>query len=315
MLKKPLFFNLALLLIIFFSIVHANEPKLIIKMANEPVLPKVFHSSKNGYRISDSHPPTRQGLDNLNISGSSQFSKASFDALFKALNKPSCFYLFDLREESHGFINGMAVTWYGVHNHNLTNKGKSVQKIEEIEKKLLAEQVQKKYLLLNKSDAKDQISESRYGLPVYPVFVRTIQTEREFIEGKNLHYIRLPVSDHIKPTDEIVDQFISIVKSLPKNRWLHFHCSGGAGRTTTFMNMYDMMNNAKEISFEDIIKRQWYLGGKNMNEHSDDKEWKVSLSKERLQFLKDFYHYCRYNEDNYETSWSKAAYEQAKSIQ
>ena len=60
--------------------------------------------------------------------------------------------------------------------------------------------------------------------------------------------------------------FVQLVNSELKDNWLHFHCKQGIGRTTTFMIMYDIMKNAKEVSLDDIVKRQVALS--KMSENS-----------------------------------------------
>lgn len=50
--------------------------------------------------------PTREGLDELQASGSAQFSLNQFSALTKALqeNGAKDIYIVDLRQENHGFL-------------------------------------------------------------------------------------------------------------------------------------------------------------------------------------------------------------------
>ena len=73
-----------------------------------------FHAVEHKYasEIDSSYIPSRKGLDDLRISGSGQFSARQFDALVQALRKKTKgpIYDVDLRQESHGFFNGMAAT-------------------------------------------------------------------------------------------------------------------------------------------------------------------------------------------------------------
>jgi len=66
------------------------------------------------------------------------------------------------------------------------------------------------------------------------------------------------------------------------------------------MSMYDMMHNAKNVSFEDIMKRQTLIGGSDLL-NVDDKD----KSETRLDFTKKFYNYCKENQDGFQTSWSQ----------
>lgn len=111
-----------------------------------------------------------------------------------------------------------------------------------------------------------------------------------------MNYLRIPVVDNERPTDEMVDNFILFITSLKGENWLHFHCDMCIGRTTTFMSMYDMMKNSNNIEFINILKRQALLGNINF-ETFEEKGI-------RLDFLKNFYQYARNNNDNFKTLWS-----------
>ena len=66
-------------------------------------------------------------------------------------------------------------------------------------------------------------------------------------------YCRFPTTDHVRPRDTEVDAFVAFASTLPTDTWLHFHCRGGDGRTTTFLVMHDTMHNAPGVSIEDIL--------------------------------------------------------------
>lgn len=79
----------------------------------------------------------------------------------------------------------------------------------------------------------------------------------------------------------------------------NFHCKAGFGRTTTYMIMYDMTKNYKEVSAEEIIKRQ--LGLANFNENTIQSFY----NNERISFLNKFYEYCKTNGDSLKIKWSE----------
>jgi protein tyrosine phosphatase len=91
------------------------------------------------------------------------------------------------------------------------------------------------------------------------------------------------------------------MKQIPQNQWLYFHCKGGKGRTTTFMAMVDMIHNAKQHSFEEILIRQQKLGGQNLLNLNPAKPLN-NYAAERLEFLNSFYQYCQQNNVG-KTSW------------
>lgn len=84
---------------------------------------------------------------------------------------------------------------------------------------------------------------------------------------------------------------------------------GGAGRTTTFMVMYDIMKNAHKLSLNDIVQRQALLGGNNILEisQSEDDAWKKKAAIERKHFIEKFYKYVHDPEGFQSTSWRQWA--------
>jgi hypothetical protein len=118
--------------------------------------------------------------------------------------------------------------------------------------------------------------------------------------------MRLPVPDHMRPSDKQVDRFVKLVRAVGKDKgtWLHVHCEAGDGRTTTFLAMYDMMHNARAVSFEDIVHRQWLLGGIDLLATNARAPWKREYARKRAEFIKKFYRYCRENKDGFKTMWS-----------
>src|SRR5262245_16180145 len=56
-----------------------------------------------------------------------------------------------------------------------------------------------------------------------------------------VQYLRIPVTDHCAPSDTAVDKLCGLRDEARKDprSWVHFHCHGGDGRTTTFLTLYD----------------------------------------------------------------------------
>ena len=114
------------------------------------------------------------------------------------------------------------------------------------------------------------------------------------------------VPDHRRPGDVDIDHFVELIKHLPKKTWLHIHCRGGSGRTTTFMAMYDMLRNANVVLFEEIIKRQAavspYYDLFTVNRKN------VILTpyyQARLDFLRQFYRFSQDYLQGYPENWSQ----------
>lgn len=232
-----------------------------------------------------------EGLDQLRASGSSQFSEkilSDIEALI--LQESQEFVIIDLREESHCFINGLAVSWSDQMNE--ANRGKTLSEIERDEYERLEEVI-----------ARGEIEVLRGG-QLESIDVYTAQTERELVEGRGIRYIRLPVTDHDRPSDAIIEQFIDIISCLPSESWVHFHCRGGKGRTTTFLVFYDIIRNAEKVSLEHIITRQYAIGGSDLQVMEKDRDAKSRQAKKRLGLIQEFYTYCKQN-PNFEIRWSE----------
>lgn len=263
------------------SATMANEPTLILNSLNSPSLPRNFRMTATPIEYENT-----QGLDTLNASASGQFSEQGLKGMIEII-PGSNIVIIDLRQETHGFINGMAVSWST--DRNWGNQGKTVDEIENEQYQRLHE--------LEQGKATDIIINEK---PV-KIRVKSVLTEEELVTSYGLGYFHLPVTDHVRPKDSDVDLFLEYLQTIPENTWLHFHCSAGKGRASTFLTMYDMINNARDATVEDIFKRQHILGGKDFITEPQQ-SWKYELALERIAFLNRFYMYCR--DSNFDTSWT-----------
>jgi protein-tyrosine phosphatase len=225
----------------------------------------------------------------LNASGSSQFSENTLKRMVEIIPHKKIMIV-DLREEDHGFLNGDSISWYK--NRNWVNQGKTKEEIIAKEKKRLA----------RLSDQFFTIVYARRDKPV-PYIVKNVATEQEIVNRHGLEYYRLPIRDHVRPSNSTVDEFILLVQNLKEETWLHFHCAAGKGRSTTLLTMYQMMNNDANLPLEDIFAMQHFWGGSNLfNEHEED--WRHPYMLERIDFLKKFYRYCQENPE-FAYTWSE----------
>lgn len=289
-----------LLLILFsiFSCAYAFNPQVLLVMDTKNVseLPKKFRTTLDP--IDKDLKST--GLPSLHLIGSRQFSEKTLQSVLKKLHYPHI-TIIDLRNESHGFINGNAVSWFGF--RNAANEGKSPQQIRNIEENLLDNI--KKASSVNIYEILSKEKGIILSAKLVPFKVYSVLTEAQLAQKYNLNYERFYVQDFHAPDNAMVDHFIQVVRRLPANEWLYIHCRAGVGRTTTFMAMADMMHNAKKVSFEDILARQKALGGKDFNTLPLPGEFKYSIAVARLNFLKKFYEYASSNKNNFATSWSE----------
>lgn len=258
------------------EVVDTNTIKLKIDSSNTMQLPKNFRMSNSKIKSAGKTILNLNGFSNLNISGSGQFSENGLIFLKQAIGDKAPIIIVDLKQESHGFINGTAVSWINVKN----NLNKALTKAQVLEN----ENSKVQSITINK-----KISVDKQNL--VPI---KVQNEDELVESMGMLYERIPVTDKQKPTDDTVDYFVQFIKALPQNTWVHFHCEEGLGRTTVFMVMYDIMKNAKKIDFNDIMNREILIGGLNLLE-----------DKNRAQFIKNFYNYALQDHDDFNTTWSQ----------
>lgn len=289
------FMSLGLLLMPIFLTGTTHNLSLIINMENQKELPRNFRMTIDRFLKIEAKPPSNRGLPELHASASGQFSENALIKIKDTIPTDNVLIL-DLREESHGFINGIAVSWYDK-DKDWSNKDKPLEDILSDERKRLNQTHKGQVIALNKKSSKP------HDKPLL-IKVEDSYTEEELVKSLGFKYLRIPVTDHLKPDDHEVDQFVNLIKhEISSNQWLHFHCSAGRGRATTFLSMYDMMKNAQHVSFNDIILRQALIGGKDLSEHFHVNDWRYSHNIERIQFLVNFYYYCIEN-PNFEQSWS-----------
>lgn len=271
---------------------HPTYPQLVMNMDNQSVLPPMFRMSTDVLKNSGGYYPQALSLAKLNASGSGQFSEYSLETMLKAF-PTNRVIIVDLREESHGFLNGVAVSWRGVNDWE--NVGKTLDEVEQDQENRLKQTLQQGYTLIHDKD---------HPRAVYGLYIDRVCTEEELVLSKGVAYKHIPVTNHVRPSDAIVDSFIQFIHELPEGTWLHFHCSAGKGRSTTFLALYDMLRNGKELTLNDVFHRQQLIGGKDFNIPADPSLWKYPLAIERVEFLKQFYYYCQ-ECDSSTTLWSE----------
>lgn len=217
-------------------------------------------------------------------------------AALREYAKDRTVYVFDLRQESHAFLNDeIPVSWYGTHNWQ--NEGMTLAEIE-------ADEVERFGALIGTEVTayivKDDAIEDEMTVPV-----QSMMTEEELAESEGFEYFRLPIMDHTWPEAETIDRFISIVKNIdPDKAWLHFHCVKGKGRTGLMMMFYDMMMNP-DVPMEDIVVRQAMVGGNYALYTEDSDNYKAPLYEVKARMTPLFYEYVQENcQTNYEVPWS-----------
>ncbi len=280
-----------------------NLPVLVIDEEPGLKMPKKFRKASDEFKSSSESLPSREGLDELKIAGSAQFSQNTLEEALKQISGPV--WVIDLRKETHGFVDGTPISWYSPGNQSNVNE--SNDNILRQEQMVFTDVGRQKGILVSKILKKEQ-GVIKHSAPV-DLKVKTARTESSVTNSLNLGYLRLGVLDHHRPSDETVDQFLEFVKTVPPEAWIYFHCRGGVGRTTTFMTMMDILHNASKVSLEDIVTRQALIGGSNLFSVSMDEDdlWKQSEADERKKFIGDFYEYVKDRKGYKHSTWSEWA--------
>jgi hypothetical protein len=239
----------------------------------------------------------------LRASASGQFSGDELYKLLRAIPaSKSQIWIIDLRQESHGFIDGIPVSWYL--EQNTANIDKSAAQIQKEETKLLFNLSKQKsvsvYTYNNLGGGKSSFGPSTTMIP------ELVETEQQLVTSHGANYKRIYVLDHNKPDDEEVDQFINFIRKVKPQDWLHFHCRGGKGRSSTFIAMYDMIRNSDKYTYKEILQRQNKFGSIKLDvvPTRADKLWKADAAAERNKFLQNFYSYVKDPNGYHARSWS-----------
>jgi protein-tyrosine phosphatase len=249
----------------------------------------------------------RTGLGTLWTSGSSQFNYEQIKRIIDEICLkhgiiPTQIIEVDLRQEHHLFLNGKPISEFSPCFSG--NSGKIAGQVLEGEKNLRDRLKRYPILLLHKVKKKHGCT-NLGETEIIQEEVDDLATEQEIAERLGICYVRFSVQDHFPPDATTVDQFISFIRTLPANTWLHFHCRGGNGRTSTFMVMYDMIRNHAYLAKEDFFNRQVALGGKDLNKSTKKtKPLRVSAENRRI-FIHHFYDYVMATDGYRQQGWSE----------
>ncbi|WP_392537765.1 tyrosine protein phosphatase [Legionella sp. 227] len=243
------------------------------------------------------------GIRDLAISGSEEPSEKGWKDIAEYIAKHgrATVLVLDLRQESHGYINGRAITL--VSEYDWINRGKSnAQSLKDEENWLQSLRTQKK---INGVLSSQQFAAKEYSSGK-TIPVKVVKNEADLVSRLGFDYHRLYVTDHAAPSDSEVDAFLEIIKKSSKDTWFHLHCRGGKGRTTTFFVMYDMLKNADKVSFEEIIARHASIPPYyNLSEVHRADPFLTPYYEQRIIFLSRFYQFAQQFLKGYQGAWSQ----------
>lgn len=222
----------------------------------------------------------------LNAIASGQFSEKELAAVQQKYPNEKILVV-DLRRESHGFINGHAVSWRSPFDQS--NIEKKIEKILRDEESHLNLLKKNEEIIVNKILEKDEKNGWYKEVEPEIILVTEVSTEENLVKKFGFEYKRIPVRDHASPDQNQVLEFKKFIKNLPRDKKIYIHCAAGKGRTTTFLTLYDIMKNGDKMSLKEIFIRQAKAGGKRLDEIGEDEKWRENLARERLNMIREFY--------------------------
>lgn len=277
--KTLKFLCMLIMLTVFFPVILANA-----LVSDESLIP--IPNIKEGFLVMDTDRDTPllsryRDLPSLNISGSAQFEPSQIDNLKKQINILDT-YIVDLRQESHGFLNDDAVSFYST--ERLLNNGFDSEETLASEKE--------KFGAIKPGDIQNIFN--KRGAFRESITVEKSQIELSLVKNAGLNYVLFATRDGHIPTPSMVDSFVSFVVKTPHTTHLHFHCAHGEGRTTMYMAMFQMMKESTLKSLNEILDEQLEAGGIILTDDTT-----------RANFLQDFYDYTKENvATNFKTPFS-----------
>lgn len=280
--------------------------------------PPVHRKFRTGsYLVYDDQPPGpthfRKGTHLKDMpfraSGSRQLNVRRLEKALKSVAPSSGkLHLVDLRQETHLFLDKRAVSWYA--DKDFANVGQTPAWIVADEAAQLAriKALPETQLFCIKEDDQGNVTPTGYS----GLVVKAAATEEDVAAQMAFrpNYIRIPVTDHCVPSSDAFNRFIQLCLSLDTDDWVHCHCHGGDGRTTTFLALFDMVHWAKSKgtsgfpTIEDFAYRQCQIfsyclkpdgcpktgkctgaNGDAVTKAPPTEDWKYFLALERWWFL------------------------------
>ena len=242
----------------------------------------------------------RLGPNTFRASGSRQLDAPLYatrlDEVSKLVRPGGRLYVVDLRQETHLFFDGRAVSWYA--DKDFANVGQTTVWLEaedQSQLKRIAEFPTTQIFCLDPANQEFAIP-TKFSV----ITVKSAATEAMVVQQMNLSapvdYLRLHLTDHCPPPGSALIMFFRWwVLRFGPNDWVHFHCHGGDGRTTTFMALYDMASWARAhgpANFPTVeqfaARQQLIFPSFNLNPSDCDpnKDWKCAFALQRWKVLR-----------------------------
>lgn len=233
----------------------------------------------------------------LNLSGSGQFTE---NELVTILNRKKQYqvYVIDLRQENHAFINGSPVTWQTIHDGG--NLGLDHEQVIGREKSLIQTIGLKQTIRLPSA----RNTRSKFPLAEMIDFrVDRVEDEESLVKRLGATYIRLSIPNVRDFNATEVDRFLDVMRKLPQNAWIYFHCRDGGNRTALFMVMHEILMRKFE-TIEQAVKHQALLGDHGYDILEVHGDWREPWEIARRDFIANYTNYVRTRQFTF-SDWMK----------
>lgn len=222
----------------------------------------------------------------LNAIASAQFSESELKKLRQKYPQEKIIIV-DLRQESHGFINGKSVLWRS--HFEKINQNKSIAEILSDEKSCLKAAQKDHEIVINEVTKRNR--ESGWYDEISPKIIQVNEaiSEEDLAIKNGFEYQRFSVRDFDIPDEKEFLRMVNFIKNLPQDKKIYVHCAGGKGRTGMFLITLDIIKNGKTVALKEIFARQHKLGAAKLDEISKEEAWSEELAQKRLEILENFY--------------------------
>jgi protein-tyrosine phosphatase len=223
---------------------------------------------------------------NLNAIASGQFSENELALISKKYPNQKIIIV-DLRRENHGFINGEPVVWQTPFHQ--VNSNKKISEIIQKEQYLLNFAKNNQKIIINKTLEKDEEKGWYKSIEPQITDVKSVASEKDLAKKYGFEYKRFSVQDYQAPDLNQLKAYVKFINNLPKDKKIYVHCAAGRGRTTTFLAIYDILKNGDQFTLDEILERQYKIGGVKLNEIDEKYQWRLENAEKRLKVIQDFY--------------------------
>ena len=229
-----------------------------------------------------------KGSDKFPFSGGGRVNFKQMKKVAKKHNGPV--YVVNLRDENGLYYNYHPISYYGIR-----------KKDEGLR------------YATNRSWKKRVVYRARRYMDKLPTTSSLLNHEQVLNEGDTLkqmgiHYIKYELfRKNFSVHWEFVDKLVELFESFPDNAWVHFHCAGGRGRTTTVAIMYDIFRNGTSQPLETITQHHFCIGGEDMMDTAlvPKGTWTKEKLEGRKALIQTFYKYMSSSDGYPNKTWSQ----------